>query len=95
MCYADITPVAFHYNPNTGQLRAHFDTLRTCRNYDRIKNWAEKRTLPFFTREEHFPEHVDETVDDTLGLSALRPDENYSVIERNRKSHLDRICKVS
>ncbi|KZS89689.1 hypothetical protein SISNIDRAFT_224893 [Sistotremastrum niveocremeum HHB9708] len=45
MCNADITPNVWQWNEERQVIFPHFDTIRTCRNFDAIYDWAKEREV--------------------------------------------------
>jgi hypothetical protein len=43
MCHGDISLYVIRWNERDQFVRAHFDTERTCRNFDKIQSWANDR----------------------------------------------------
>ena len=41
MCYADVAPISFHVNvPENKGIFARLATTHTCKNFDKIRDWA-------------------------------------------------------
>lgn len=45
MCSADVSVVYFAWSDVVQGLRPHVENKHTCRNYDKILDWAKKRTI--------------------------------------------------
>ncbi|KAL7941443.1 hypothetical protein V8C42DRAFT_335141 [Trichoderma barbatum] len=48
MCHADITPAVWHWDhsvPNSTRNKPWLTVLHTCRDFDRIREWAKKRKI--------------------------------------------------
>ena len=45
MCHADITPMPFFYRASDDNVYSVLATEHTCRNFDKIKEWALSRQL--------------------------------------------------
>lgn len=42
MCHVDVTPYTWIWNSTTGQMQNVFTTPHTCRNFDVVREWADK-----------------------------------------------------
>ncbi|KZS89691.1 hypothetical protein SISNIDRAFT_416713, partial [Sistotremastrum niveocremeum HHB9708] len=45
MCNVDITPNVWQWNPERNVIFPHFDTIRTCRSFDAVLDWARERQV--------------------------------------------------
>ncbi|KAJ7741199.1 hypothetical protein DFH07DRAFT_751173, partial [Mycena maculata] len=45
MCYADISPVVWQWSTRFKEAEQRDDILHTCRNFDRIQDWAKERSM--------------------------------------------------
>lgn len=45
MCHGDVSLYVVHWNERSHFARAHFDTERTCRKFDKIQSWANDRFI--------------------------------------------------
>ncbi|KAJ7158137.1 hypothetical protein C8R46DRAFT_1292155 [Mycena filopes] len=43
MCAADISPLVWQWNPTVQTAEIHFDIVHSCRNFDKISDWARAR----------------------------------------------------
>ncbi|KAF7983129.1 hypothetical protein HWV62_24095 [Athelia sp. TMB] len=53
LCSADITPTVFKWEEAEHKIAPRFDVVHTCRNFDKIRDWAKERHLEEFDREVH------------------------------------------
>lgn len=64
MCSADVTPAVFQWDPKTQKNWGRVDVEHTCRDWDRIIEWAKEwRLRPKLSKEGH-------VADDWAGLPA-------------------------
>jgi len=54
MCHGDISLFVHRWNEDAQFWRARFNTATTCRNFDRIQDWASERYIEEYPREERF-----------------------------------------
>ncbi|KAL7952496.1 hypothetical protein V8C34DRAFT_299191 [Trichoderma compactum] len=63
MCHADITPAVWHWDysvPNPIRNKPWLTVLHTCRDFNRIREWAKKRKIQWdFDDEVEIPEQFD------------------------------------
>jgi hypothetical protein len=45
MCHADVTPMPFFYRESDDNVYSKLATTQTCRNFEKIKDWAKERQL--------------------------------------------------
>ena len=48
MCSADVATVPVQWNDATKSMRPRVDTVHTCRNFDKLRDWALERNLSEF-----------------------------------------------
>ncbi|KAF7983125.1 hypothetical protein HWV62_24087 [Athelia sp. TMB] len=53
MCSADITPTVFKWEETEHRTFPRLDVMHTCRNFDKIRDWAKERHLEDFDLEVH------------------------------------------
>ena len=89
MCACDISPLAFHWNSNISTGRIRFDTLRTCRNCEKIIKWSADYKAVYYNDHDRLVVEGDRVpVDTGPGLAALTPEENFEEIELGWASHV-------
>lgn len=63
MCHADITPAVWHWDysvPNPVRNKPWLTVLHTCRDFDRIRDWAKKRKIRWdFDDDVEIPQQFD------------------------------------
>ncbi|KAI5458860.1 hypothetical protein BGZ63DRAFT_514270 [Mariannaea sp. PMI_226] len=45
MCQTDITPLVYQWDNNKERMRIHGDVIHSCRNFDRIREWAKEKSF--------------------------------------------------
>ncbi|KAF2432523.1 hypothetical protein EJ08DRAFT_121098 [Tothia fuscella] len=89
MCACDIAPLAFHWNPNTKSGRIRFDTLRTCRNCEKIMKWSTDYKAVYHNHNDRLVVEGDHVPEDTgPGLLAMTPKDGFEEIEHGWASHV-------
>ena len=98
LCACDITPIVYHWNTRLNQTRAHFDTMRTCRNCVKIMDWASDHsfaTTIVYNNKDRFVKEGDHVpTDSEPDLASFKPVEDFASIEASRRTHLTHMCSA-
>lgn len=59
MCNADFSPAVWQYNHELQQAEVRRDTVHTCRNYEKIQDWAQENSVPYTFGSNNFNQSTD------------------------------------
>ncbi|KAI0313696.1 hypothetical protein OF83DRAFT_1140195 [Amylostereum chailletii] len=52
MCFGDISPISWQWNPKRGEAEQRDDIVHSCRDYDRIREWADDHRFKDFNTDD-------------------------------------------
>jgi Mycotoxin biosynthesis protein UstYa len=63
MCNADVAAQGFDWFQELHYIRVRIDTVHRCRNFDRIRDWAWERAVPWNSHMAHVDEKTGRVID--------------------------------